>query len=256
MTLTTATFAPDVLAGRTALVTGGSRGIGAATALALAAAGADVAISHSGSAPRAEAVVREVEALGRRAVAYKADQADPAQVAELVGAVAADFGRLDVLVNNAGVIATGPVDEPVDEEALARQYAINVRGVTAAIRAAAPVMGDGGRIVTIGSNLAVRPTRPGTADYAAGKAAVAAYSRAAALELAPRGITVNVVQSGSVNTEMNPEDGPSADAQRALNALGRYGRPEELAATVVFLATPAAAFITGSVLAVDGGFFA
>ncbi|MFD7643563.1 SDR family NAD(P)-dependent oxidoreductase [Kitasatospora sp. NPDC059795] len=256
MTLTTATFAPDVLAGRTALVTGGSRGIGAATALALAGAGADVAISFSGSAPRAEAVVREIEALGRRAVAYKADQADPAQVAELVSAVAADFGRLDILVNNAGVIATGPIGEAADTEALARQYAVNVGGVTAGIRAAATVLADGGRIVTIGSYLAVRPTRPGIADYAAGKAAVAAFSRAAALELAPRAITVNVVQSGSVNTEMNPEDGPNADAQRALNALGRYGRPEELAATVVFLATPAAAFITGSVLAVDGGFFA
>ncbi|MGW4383035.1 SDR family NAD(P)-dependent oxidoreductase [Kitasatospora sp. NPDC004531] len=256
MTLTTATFAPDVLAGRTALVTGGSRGIGAATALALAAAGADVAISHSSSAQRAEAVVREIEALGRRAAAFKADQGDPAQVADLVAAVAADFGGLDILVNNAGVIATGPIGGPVDAQELARQYAINVGGVTAGIRAAATVLRDGGRIVTVGSVLAARPTRTGTADYAAGKAAVTAFSRAAALELAPRAITVNVVQSGPVDTEMNPQDGPNADAQRALNALGRYGRPEELAAAVVFLATPAAAFITGSVLAVDGGFFA
>ncbi|MFJ1753340.1 SDR family NAD(P)-dependent oxidoreductase [Kitasatospora sp. NPDC088134] len=249
------TFAPDVLAGRTALVTGGSRGIGAATALALAAAGADVAISHSSSAERAEEVVRRIEALGRRAAAYRADQGDAEQVAALVAAVAADFGRLDVLVNNAGVLAAGRVDEPADAAALGRQLAVNVTGVTAAIRAAATRLADGGRIVTIGSNLAARPGLPGLADYSATKAAVTAYSRSAAQELAGRGITVNVVQPGSVHTEMNPQDGPHADAQRAANALGRYGRPEEIAAAVVFLATPAAAFLTGGVLSVDGGTF-
>ncbi|RKE17063.1 SDR family NAD(P)-dependent oxidoreductase [Streptomyces sp. TLI_171] len=255
-TLTAATFTPDVLAGRTALVTGGSRGIGAATALALAAAGADVAISHSSSAPRAEEVVRQIEALGRRAAAYKADQGDAGQVAALVRTVDEDFGRLDILVNNAGIVAAGQVDEPADEDALQRQLAVNVGGVTAAIRAAATRLRPGGRIITIGSNLAARPGRPGLADYSATKAAVTSFSRSAAQELAGRGITVNIVQSGSVATELNPEDGPHSDAQRAANALGRYGRPEEIAAAVLYLATPAAAFVTGSVLAVDGGFFA
>ncbi|MEV5510753.1 SDR family NAD(P)-dependent oxidoreductase [Streptomyces orinoci] len=245
------------LAGKVALVTGGSRGIGAATARALAEAGADVAIGYAASADKAEAVVRELRESGARAGAYRADQGRPAEVAELVATVARDFGRLDILVNNAGVLAPGAVDDiGADLAALDRQLTVNLGGVTAGIRAAAPLLGEGGRIITIGSNLGVRVGRSGMADYAATKAALVAYSKGAAWDLAPRGITVNVVQPGSVDTDMNPADGPRADEQRAGNAMGRYGRPEEIAAAVAFLAGPDASFITGTTLDIDGGYLA
>jgi 3-oxoacyl-[acyl-carrier protein] reductase len=243
-----------VLAGKVALVTGGSRGIGAATARTLAAAGADVAIGYASSADKAADVVRDLEAKGVRATAYKADQADPEQVAGLVDAVVADFGRLDILVNNAGVAAPGAVgDEDVDAELIGHMYSVNVNGVVSGIRAAAKVLGDGGRIITIGSNLSSRAGFPGMADYTATKAAVVGFSKGAARDLAPRGITVNVLQSGSVDTDMNPADGPTGDLQRSLNPMGRYGTPEEIAAGVLFLASPAASFVTGTELVIDGG---
>ncbi len=243
------------LAGKVALVTGGSRGIGAGIALALALDGADVALSYVSSPEKANAVVASLQAHGVRAAAFKADQADASQVQNLVKAVAAHFGRLDILVNNAGVAAAGKVDDPTaDIAALDRQLAINYTAVVVATRTASQLMGDGGRIITIGSGLATRATFPGIADYAATKAAVVGYTKGAARDLAPRNITVNVIQSGSIGTDMNPSEGAFADAQKSSIALARFGKPEEIGAAVAFLASPAASYITGTVLNVDGGF--
>jgi len=242
------------LAGKAALVTGGSRGIGAAIVRRLARDGADIAFSYAASRDRADQVVAEVEALGHRAIAIQADQADPAAVASLVRDAHAAFGRIDILVNSAGVFVTGAVGDPdADLAAFDHQIAVNMKGVAAAVRAAVPLMTDGGRIVSIGTTGAVHIPFPGAADYVATKAAVAAYTRGWSRDLGLRGITVNVVQPGAIDTDMNPESGPFGATLKSLAALGRYGRPEEVAAAVAFLAGPDANYITGATLNVDGG---
>jgi NAD(P)-dependent dehydrogenase (short-subunit alcohol dehydrogenase family) len=240
------------LAGKRALVTGASRGIGAAIALALAERGADVAITYERSAERAAEVVRAIEGQGRRGLALQADSADAAAVKHSVETAAAELGGLDILVNNAGIARGGPVTEMAlaDIDAL---LAVNVRSVVLASQAAIPHLGQGGRIISIGSCLGERVPFPGVTVYSMTKSALLSFTRGLARELGPQGITVNLVQPGSTDTDMNPSDGAQSDLQRAMTALGHYGKPEDIAAAVAFLASPAARQITGTTLTVDGG---
>ena len=242
----------DDLNGRVALVTGGSRGIGAAIALRLATHGADVAITYHSAADRAARVVKEIEALGRRGLAAQADSADPAAVREAVDRTVAELGRLDVLVNNAGIFPYGPFEQ-VSLEELDRTTAIHMRSAFVAAQAASPHLGAGGRIISIGSNLAERVSHPGTALYSMTKSALTGLTKALARELGPRGITVNVVHPGSTDTDMNPADGPGADDQRVLTALGHFQTADDVAATVAHLAGPGGRTITGAALLVDAG---
>jgi len=241
------------LAGRTALVTGGSRGIGAATARRLAELGADVAITYVAAPGRAEAVIAEIEALGRRGIAIRADSAVPADVTGAVERTVAVLGRLDILVNNAGVFPYGPPEQVTLEE-IDRTLAVNVRAVFLASQAALPHLGDGGRIISIGSCLGQRVPAAGTTLYSMSKSALIGFTRGLARDLGPRGITVNLVDPGSTDTEMNPADGPAADEQRGFMALGRFGRPEDIAAMVGYLAGEGGRFVTGAAIAVDGGY--
>ncbi|AWZ03912.1 MULTISPECIES: SDR family oxidoreductase [unclassified Streptomyces] len=238
--------------GKAVLVTGGSRGIGAAIALAMAEAGADVAITYTANEAAAKEVVRGIEALGRRGAAVRADAGDVGDAAGSVDWAAQTFGRLDVLVNNAGVGVLGPLAGLTLAD-VDRVLAVNVRGAFLASQAAAGHMGQGGRIITIGTCMTQRVPGPGGTLYAMSKSALTGLTKALARELGGRGITANIVHPGPVDTDMNPADGPYADPQAAMTALGRFGRPEEIAATVAFLAGDGAAYITGSEFSVDGG---
>ncbi|WP_412076251.1 SDR family oxidoreductase [Streptomyces xanthophaeus] len=235
-----------------ALVTGGSRGIGAASAIRLAEDGADVVISYVNDAEAAAAVVGKVEALGRRGLAVRADAGDAEQAAAAVEATVRGMGRIDVLVNNAGVGVIGPLDG-LGRDDVDRVLAVNVRGAFLTAQAAAARMGAGGRIITIGSCMVQRVPGPGGTLYAMSKAALTGLTKALARELGGRGITANLVHPGPVDTDMNPADGPYAGPQAALTALGRFGAAREVAAMVSFLAGTDAAYVTGAEFAVDGG---
>ncbi|GAA2326699.1 SDR family oxidoreductase [Dactylosporangium salmoneum] len=243
------------LHGKVALVTGGSRGIGAAIARALAARGADVAITYVNSEDRANEVACDVKERGRRGLALRADAADPAAVAGAVDEAAELLGRLDILVNNAGVFPVGALSE-LDIATFDRTVAVNVRGPYAAARAAARHLGDGGRIISIGSNVAERVPFPGLALYALTKTALAGMTRGLARELGPQGITVNLVHPGPTDTDANPADQPQAQAIAGLTALGRYADGDEIASVVAFLAGPDARYVTGATVNADGGWAA
>ncbi|WP_431776445.1 3-oxoacyl-ACP reductase family protein [Streptomyces cucumeris] len=243
------------LDGKAALVTGGSRGIGRAVALRLAQDGADVALTYHSQEARAADVVDQIKALGRRAWAVRADSADAQAVRDAVNGAADTFGRLDILVNNAGVGALGPVGE-LSQEDVDRVLAVNVRAPFLMAQAALERLSDGGRIINIGSCMAERSAFPGGSLYATSKTALTGLTKALARELGVRGITVNLVHPGPIDTDMNPADGESAALQSGLTALGRYGQPSEIAATVAHLAGGDGRYITGASISVDGGFAA
>lgn len=241
-----------LLAGKRALVTGGSRGIGAAIAETLARNGADVAITYNNSAARAEEVVASIKASGRRGLAIRADSADPDAIRRAVSDTVEQLGGLDILVNSAAIGLAGPVVE-VDLDQFQAMMDINVRAPFVAAQAAIPHLPKGGRIISIGSALADRVPFPGITAYAMSKSALLSFTRGLSRELGPQGVTVNLVLPGSTDTDANPATGDGADFQRSLSSIGRYAEPREIADAVVFLAGPGADMVTGSTLLVDGG---
>jgi 3-oxoacyl-[acyl-carrier protein] reductase len=240
------------LDGKVALVTGGSRGIGAAIAKRLAADGANVAITYSKGADAAASIIKDIERAGGKAIAIRADAADQVAVRAAVQRTVETFGQLDVLVNNAGTAIPKPFEEATMEE-MDRVLDINVRGVYVATQEALKHMKSGGRIIMIGSAVGERVAAPGLVPYAGTKGAVKMFTQALAREIGVRGITVNNVQPGPIDTELNPASGDWAVPQKAATALNRYGRADEIAAMVAFVAGPESSYITGANLTVDGG---
>lgn len=247
-----------LLLGKVALVTGGSRGLGATIAKSLAAEGADIAISYVKSAKKAEAVVEELKSMGARAIAIQSNQADMTAAKPLIDKVGAYFGKLDILVNNAAIVTKGQtVDDPaLDTAALDLQWQVNVMGVVATTRAAAPIISDGGRIIFIGSLNGNHALIPGVADYAGSKSAINGYARGIARDLGRRNITANVVQPGPMPTDMMAAvfgSTKAPDELLNLHSIRRIATLEEVSALVCFLAGPNAGYITGGVLDIAGG---
>ncbi|MBJ9593677.1 SDR family NAD(P)-dependent oxidoreductase [Burkholderia seminalis] len=240
------------LQGKRALITGGSRGIGAAIAKRLADEGADVAITYEKSGERAQGVVAGIEAQGCRAVAIQADSADPVAVRDAVDRAAEALGGLDILVNNAGIFRAGALDDLTLDD-IDATLNVNVRAVIVASQAAARHLGEGGRIVSTGSCLATRVPDAGMSLYAASKAALIGWTQGLARDLGSRGITVNIVHPGSTDTDMNPADGEHASAQRSRMAIPQYGKADDVAALVAFVVGPEGRSINGTGLTIDGG---
>ncbi|WP_435870571.1 3-oxoacyl-ACP reductase family protein [Micromonospora musae] len=250
-----ASMTTKTLAGKVAIVTGGSRGIGAGIAQRLAAAGATVAITYNSSAEQAQTVAKSIGEAGGSAVALRVDAADREAVRAGIAEVVERFGRLDILVNNAGVTVVGPI-ESISDADYDRNLAVNLTAVFMASQEALRHLGDGGRIITIGSINADRIHFGGGSVYALTKAGVAGLTRALAREVSGRGVTVNTVQPGPVDTDMNPADSPFAEITRPHIAVGRYGTAAEVGSLVTYLAGPDAAYISGATINVDGGFAA
>jgi 3-oxoacyl-[acyl-carrier protein] reductase len=241
------------LTGKVALVTGGSRGIGAAIVRRLAADGAAVAFTYANSQAKADDLAAEINGAGGKALAIKADSADAEAVQAAVAQTVRELGGLDILVNNAGILLGGLLGNLTLDD-FDRITAVNVRAVFVGSQAAAAVLPRGGRIITIGSCVADRGNTPGISLYGMSKAAVAGLTRGLAGELGPRGITVNTVQPGPTETDMNPGDGPNAERLKALIPVGRLGQDDEVASLVAYLAGPQSSFVNGAALTVDGGY--
>ncbi|QSR17272.1 3-oxoacyl-ACP reductase family protein [Novosphingobium sp. KA1] len=240
------------LTGKVALVTGGSRSIGAAIARKLAADGAAVAITYSASPDRAAQVVADIEAAGGKAVAIEADAGNPEAVRAAVAQTVSTFGGIDILVNNAGVAINAPLDDYKFED-YERMVAVNVTGVFVATQEAVRHMTPGGRIIHIGSSMTRYAAFPTASVYTLTKGAITGFNRSLVRDLGPKGITVNTVHPGPTDTDMNPADGPVAAIVGPGMAIGRYGQPSEIASVVAFLASPDAAFVTGADIVADGG---